>query len=82
MPASRASRSCDTRNGLPPPDPERVFEQAAALAASPTLRQTDLRISAAYYGLFHSTVTAAADMVVGPGDGSGARYYTAGFTGA
>src|SRR5262249_25239836 len=76
MPASRASRSCDTRNRLPPPDPERLFEQAAALAASPTLRQTDLRraISAAYFGLFHSTVTAAADMVVGSGDRSSARY--------
>src|SRR6266581_674546 len=31
-------------------------------------------ISSAYYGLFHFTLTAAADMVVGPDDRSNARY--------
>jgi uncharacterized protein (UPF0332 family) len=48
-----------------PPDPERLFAQADALAAQP--HQEDLRraISTAYYGLFHFVLTAAADMVVG-----------------
>jgi hypothetical protein len=61
---------------LPPPDPEHLFGQADALAASPQLRQADMRraISAAHYGLFHFTLTAAADMVVGFDDRSGARY--------
>jgi uncharacterized protein (UPF0332 family) len=61
---------------LPPPDPERLFGQAAALATSAEARQTDLRraISAAYYGLFHFTLTAAADMVVGSDNRSSARY--------
>ena len=61
---------------MPPIDPEHLFEQADALAASPEARQADLRraISAAYYGLFHFTLTAAADMVVGPTNRSSARY--------
>ena len=46
------------------------------LAARPEVRQTDLRraISAAYYGLFHFTLTAAADMIVGAAERSSARY--------
>jgi uncharacterized protein (UPF0332 family) len=61
---------------LPPPDPEHLFEQADALAARPQARQTDLRraVSAAYYGAFHFTLTAAADMVVGASNQSTARY--------
>jgi hypothetical protein len=61
---------------LPPPDPEHLFEQADALAAHPQARQTDLRraISAAYYGLFHFALTAAADMVVGTSNRSAPRY--------
>jgi hypothetical protein len=51
-------------------DPEHLFEQADRLAAPPPAgrpRQADLRrsISSAYYGLFHATLTAAADEVVG-----------------
>jgi hypothetical protein len=61
---------------LPPSDPEHLLGQADALAASPEARQADLRraISAAYYGLFHFTLTAAADTVVGFDDRSSARY--------
>jgi uncharacterized protein (UPF0332 family) len=61
---------------LPPPDPEHLFGQADALAAGTEPREADLRraISAAYYGLFHFTLTAAADMVVGSGNRSSARY--------
>jgi hypothetical protein len=61
---------------LPPPDPEHLFEQADALAASAVDRQTDLRraVSAAYYGLFHFTLTAAADMVAGSDTRSSSRY--------
>jgi hypothetical protein len=61
---------------LSPPDPEHLFGQAEALAALPEGRQADLRraISAAYYGLFHFTLTAAADMIVGSGDRSSPRY--------
>jgi uncharacterized protein (UPF0332 family) len=61
---------------LPPPLPEHLFEQAEALVASPQARQDDLRraISASYYALFHFTLTAAADMVVGTDDRSSARY--------
>jgi hypothetical protein len=49
---------------MPPLDPEELLEQARRLAAEPT--QADLRraISAAYYGLFHFFLTAAADMIV------------------
>jgi uncharacterized protein (UPF0332 family) len=62
------------RSNLPPPDCEHLFEQADALAAQ--ARQTDLRraVSAAYYGVFHFALTAAADMVVGVGNRSTARY--------
>jgi hypothetical protein len=61
---------------VPPPDPERLFEQADALTAGPDRRQTDLRraISNAYYGLFHFTLTAAADMVAGSGDRASGQY--------
>jgi hypothetical protein len=46
------------------------------LAAGTEARQTDLRraISAAYYGLFHFTLTAAADMILGSSDRGSARY--------
>lgn len=50
-------------------DPEELFQQAERLiageAGSPN--QADIRraISAAYYGIFHATVTAAADLFVG-----------------
>jgi uncharacterized protein (UPF0332 family) len=61
---------------LPPPDPERLFGQADALAEATEANQTDLRraISAAYYGLFHFILTAASDMVVGSDRRSSARY--------
>src|SRR5215467_12928539 len=51
---------------MPPLDPEELLEQARRLAAQPS--QADLRraISAAYYGLFHFFLAAAADMIVGP----------------
>jgi uncharacterized protein (UPF0332 family) len=54
-----------------PPDPEHLFQQADRLAiplsSETEPRQTDLRraISAAYYGLFHFALAAAADMFVG-----------------
>jgi hypothetical protein len=55
---------------------EHLFEQAEALATDPNGRQAELRraVSAAYYGLFHFTLTAAADMVVGAADRATARY--------
>jgi uncharacterized protein (UPF0332 family) len=63
---------------MPPPDPVHLFEQADALAGNATEepRQVDLRraISAAYYGLFHFTLTAAADMMIGTGHQSTRRY--------
>jgi hypothetical protein len=61
---------------LSPPLPEHLFERADATAANPMARQTDLRraISDAYYGLFHFTLTAATDMVVGETERSTARY--------
>jgi hypothetical protein len=54
---------------MPPPDPLHLFEQADGLitAAQPEgPRQEDLRraISATYYGVFHFTLTAAANMIV------------------
>ena len=60
---------------MSPPNPERLFEQATALAQTQAC-QTDLRraISAAYYGLFHFTLTAAANMVVGADKQSNPRY--------
>ena len=47
-------------------NPEHLFEQAEKLTATPAAgppRQVDLRraISAAYYGVFHAILTAAAD---------------------
>lgn len=52
------------------PNPEHLFEQALKLSAAPPAgapRQTDLRraISAAYYAVFHTASTAAADEFVG-----------------
>jgi hypothetical protein len=54
---------------MPPPDPLHLFEQADGLitAARPEgPRQEDLRraISTTYYGVFHFTLTAAANMIV------------------
>lgn len=51
-------------------NPDHLFEQADKLIGSPTAgppRQVDLRraISAAYYGVFHHVLTAAADQFVG-----------------
>jgi uncharacterized protein (UPF0332 family) len=50
---------------LPPLDPKELLDQARRLAAQQS--QADLRraISAAYYGLFHFFLSAAADMIVG-----------------
>src|SRR5215471_5999616 len=51
-------------------NPQHFFERARRLAASPSSgppRQVDLRraISDAYYGIFHASLTAAADQFVG-----------------
>jgi hypothetical protein len=51
-------------------NPDHLFEQASNLIASSATgrpRQVDLRraISAAYYGVFHAVLTAAADQAVG-----------------
>lgn len=51
-------------------NPEHLFEQADALIRPPPAgppRQVNLRraISAAYYGIFHATVTSAADLGIG-----------------
>lgn len=64
---------------MPPPDPTHLFEQAEALVAGGATgqpRQASLRraISTAYYGLFHFTLTAAADMVVGSSNRATNRY--------
>jgi hypothetical protein len=50
---------------LPPPDPDRLFAQADALAVRPHEEDWRRAISAAYYGLFHFVIAAAADMMVG-----------------
>lgn len=52
---------------MPPPDPERLFEQAAFLLLKGDGNQDDLRkaVATAYYALFHAVLTAAADHVVG-----------------
>jgi uncharacterized protein (UPF0332 family) len=57
-----------------PPDPERLFQQAEALVAR--AHQEDLRraISAAYYGLFHFILTAAADKAVGANNRTTPQY--------
>lgn len=57
---------------MPIPNPEHFFAQAERLLAPATggaARQVDLRraISAAFYGLFHAVLTAAADHFVGAG---------------
>jgi uncharacterized protein (UPF0332 family) len=59
--------------------PSHLFEQAEKLVAAPPAgppRQVDLRraISSAYYGVFHATLTAAADEFVGRTNRSDARY--------
>jgi hypothetical protein len=59
--------------------PEHLFEQADKLIAPPpagTPRQVDLRraVSAAYYGVFHATLTALADLFVGVTKRSTAQY--------
>jgi hypothetical protein len=62
---------------MPPPDPEHLFAQADSLTAGRGApRQTDLRraISAAYYGVFHFTLMAAADMVAGASSRSTTLY--------
>ncbi|MGH7031514.1 MAG: hypothetical protein ACREE9_01270 [Stellaceae bacterium] len=51
-------------------NPEHLFEQAEKLIAPSQTgapRQVDLRraVSSAYYGLFHATLTAAADQFIG-----------------
>lgn len=60
-------------------NPNHLFEQAARLIAPPPAgppRQVDIRraISAAYYGLFHFTLTALADEFVGASHQANARY--------
>jgi hypothetical protein len=59
-------------------DPEHLFEQADLLITGRggRPRQADIRraISAAYYGLFHVAVTAAADQVVGVTNRAKSRY--------
>jgi hypothetical protein len=64
---------------LTTPNPEHLFEQADRLATPPPAgapRQVDLRraISAAYYGLLHAVLTAAADEFVGSTQLATARY--------
>ena len=59
--------------------PDHLFEQADKLAVPPRAgppRQVDLRraISAAYYGLFHFCLTAAADEFVGVTQRATSRY--------
>jgi hypothetical protein len=58
---------------------EHLFEQAEKLIAAPPAgppRQADLRraISAAYYAVFHATLTQAADLFVGRTKRSESRY--------
>jgi hypothetical protein len=61
---------------VPHPNPEEFFQQADLLAANPAASDADLRraISAAYYGLFHFTLTAAADMVAAEPNRGTERY--------
>jgi hypothetical protein len=60
-------------------NPDHLFEQAEKLivpsSAGPP-RQADVRraISSAYYGVFHATLTAAADQFVGVGKRSTSQY--------
>lgn len=60
-------------------NPGHLFEQADKLVAPPPAgapRQVDVRraISAAYYGVFHATVTAVADHFVGVAKRKSAQY--------
>jgi hypothetical protein len=57
------------------PDPDRLFDQADSLINNHT-DETDLRraVSAAYYGVFHFTLRALADWIVGPANRSTNRY--------
>jgi hypothetical protein len=60
-------------------NPEHLFEQADRLVGPPSAgppRQVDVRraISSAYYGVFHATLTAAADQVVGATKRSSGQY--------
>jgi hypothetical protein len=61
------------------PNPDHLFEQAERLIAAPAAgppRQVDLRrgIAAAYYGIFHATLIAAADEFAGISKRSTAEY--------
>ncbi len=61
------------------PNPDHLFQQAEKLVAPPSAgppRQVDLRraISAAYYGIFHFCLTAAADEFVGVTQRATSRY--------
>jgi hypothetical protein len=60
-------------------NPDHLFEQAEKLVEPPPAgppRQVDVRraISAAYYGIFHATITAAADHFVGAIHRATSRY--------
>src|SRR5215468_2472639 len=57
------------------PDPDRLFDQADALINNHQ-NETDLRraVSAGYYGVFHFTLSALADWVVGSANRSTERY--------
>ena len=59
-------------------NPEHLFDQATRLAGGSQgrPRQVDIRraISAAYYGIFHATVTAAADQFIGKTNRQRSRY--------
>lgn len=59
-------------------NPEHLFEQADRLIdrSQGRPRQVDIRraISAAYYGIFHAIVTAAADQFIGPTNRARGRY--------
>jgi hypothetical protein len=60
-------------------DPEHLCDQAERLVAPPPAgppRQVDIRraVSAAYYAIFHASVTAAADQIVGRTKRAGSEY--------
>jgi uncharacterized protein (UPF0332 family) len=60
-------------------NPDHLFEQARKIVEAPVggrPRQADIRraISTAYYGVFHATVTAAADLYVGATKRSSSQY--------
>jgi hypothetical protein len=57
------------------PDPNRLFDHADALINN-NQDETDLRraVSAAYYGVFHFTLGALADWIVGPDNRSPDQY--------